>query len=88
MVQFLLLACDSHTSESVNCPLMPQSDSLKEKLMTKVPDLFQSPGLVELHSKFLLPKYEMSFILEHGRKNVSVLEVLLQMFLSAMVMPL
>lgn len=75
-------------SESVNCTVTPQSDSLKEKLMRKVPDLLQSPGLVELHSKFLLPKYEMFFILEHERKNVSVPEVLLQMFLSAMVVPL
>lgn len=56
--------------------------------MRKAPDLLQSPGLVELHSKFLLPKYEMFFILEHERKNVSVPEVLLQMFLSAMVVPL
>lgn len=78
----------SINSESVNCPVMPQSDSLKEKLMRKVPDLLQSSGLVELHSKFPLPKYEMFFISEHGRKNVSVPEVLLQMFLSAMVVPL
>lgn len=67
---------------------MPQSNSLKEKLMRKEPDLLQSSGLVELHSKFLLPEYEMFLILEHGRKNGSVPEVLLLMFVSAVVVPL
>lgn len=35
----------------------------------KVPDLLQSPGLAELHIKFLLPKCEMFLILQHGRKE-------------------